>query len=200
MKADERFLFIDIETTGLDAGHEHMLEFGAMLTDVNLRVLDTFSDTVWSDPTALRVNQLDRNAMLGSEDAKFIMNMHAANGLLKEAELYGHHHEHVEMLFLEWMAKHDLGIGDPVCGSSVHFDRTFMDRFMHEANVKLSYRNIDVSTLKELYVRWGIADGTELMKPVGRKQHRVMPDLEDSIEELKWYQCMLLETRKLELS
>ena len=86
-----------------------------------------------------------------------------------------------------WIRTHGLLL--PLAGSSVHFDRTWLTEWMPQLAALTSYRNVDVSTLKELLARWSPDLATAA--PGSRKLHRADPDIDDSIAELAYYRTAL---------
>jgi len=176
-------IWIDVETTGLYPLTDRILEIGFIVTDDDLKELARASWIRHADPT----ETLD----------PWIQKTHGANGLLEEC--YAKHREIFklpdpseagkkaarEMLdFLTPWVKDK----PPLCGSSVDFDKNFikMNHFYELWLPQLfSYRVIDVSTIKELAKIW--APDVYEKRPKDRSLHRVLPDIEDSIAELKYY-------------
>lgn len=173
---EDRIVWVDIETTGLSVDDDQLLEVGCIVTDSDLNPLD---DGVSCIITPLR--SLD-----GMSD--FVRNMHASSGLLDQLGTHG--------VGIDWAAStiagyihHRIPVAKlaPLAGSSVHFDRAFLARDMPIVDDYLHYRHIDVSTVKELVRRWNPAAFEA--RPVPKGQHRALPDLHDSIEELRWYRA-----------
>lgn len=170
------FAFVDVETTGLDLSMDFLLEVGLVITDDNLNIVESFSTPIWSMASIIR----------RAEENEIVREMHTANGLLAACR----DREDDNVLEL-WRAQNILmGImakypETPMCGSSVHFDRAMLQRWMPALEEMFHYRNIDVSTMKELAERWW--PNIALSRPADRKLHRVIPDIEDSIAELYYY-------------
>ena len=93
----------------------------------------------------------------------------------------------------EWIKSHGVSKNEPLCGSSVQFDRAWLDMWMPEVINQFSHRNIDISTLKELCRRYNPSLYAKLDDEVPpRKLHRALPDLDDTIAEFKFYRDSFL--------
>jgi oligoribonuclease len=181
--AKKRLVWLDIETTGLNADKEVILEIGFKVTDLEFKTLDQHQVLIW-----------DKGYNFAHDNApKFVQNMHTESDLWTHAKDWGvslEKAEHDIMHFLEKQCK--LGQGaDPLCGSSVHFDRNFLAAYMPKVNDYFHYRNIDVSTFKEVAARYAPTLESMLTYPSPTKAHRVMPDIDDSIAEFKFYSEVL---------
>lgn len=161
--------FLDIETTGLDSQRDQVLEIGVVVMSDDLTGLVT-----------------ERNWVLPLEHkyplSDFILDMHSdeKNGLLSECYQSWNYAAFDEID--EWFSSTVKG-KPPLCGSSVHFDRSFCStrKFIRH----FSYRNVDVSSIKELCQRW--APEVYEKRPRGQKKHRALPDCWDTINELRYY-------------
>lgn len=178
----DRLIWCDIETTGLSPGDDVILEIGFVITDIELNEIDTFSRLVWDD--TLYQKKVDNMPLLVKE-------MHQKSNLILQAQAEGFYGGEAAMDCVDWLKGHGVGregSSEPLCGSSVQFDRSFFDADMPSISNLFSYRNIDISTLKELCKRYNpdiyerLDDITE---PV--KAHRVLSDLMDTINEFKFY-------------
>jgi oligoribonuclease len=175
----ERLIWLDLETFGLDPIQHPILEIGLRITDLELKTIDDYHDIIWIQ------NNYERRRKAADT---YVQKMHETSGLWKEAETVGSHPEIVAEHVLDWLDKHDANIGDPVCGSSVQFDRAMLAAQMPDINNMFSYRNIDISTLKELCARYNPRVYSKLDESTHpRKAHRVMPDLADTINEARFY-------------
>lgn len=183
------FIFCDIETTGLDPYGGHILEIGFAKYNPNLELDDVFS-TVVLTPDSMRfiASQWDKN--------DYAYRMHDKSGLLEELDSLGEPYDmcdtDIPVVFdkiKNWLMMHDImvdGVSPPLCGSSVHFDRAWLAAHMPVILERFSYRNIDVSGLRELLR----VTHPELMREIEkslnpRNEHRVMPDIFDSVDLLK---------------
>jgi oligoribonuclease len=165
--------WVDVESTGLEPELDHILEIGLIITDDDLNEVARWSGTIWtpnSNLTRLYDNEIVRS-------------MHTKNGLLEAVKS----DEALELAKAqqELLMMMDPYSDVPMCGSSVHFDRAMLRRWLPAFEACFHYRNIDVSTVKELVVRWW--PSLVLRRPEDRKLHRVIPDIEDSIAELGFY-------------
>jgi oligoribonuclease len=169
-----RLLWLDLETTGLNASHCRILEVGVILTDVGDHTLTP----VFRESIVLDFPQYE-DLDITQEPFK----MHHESGLLEEC--YASNKSVIQAQ--DWL----IGIidemnadGSPLCGSSIHFDREFLKQKMPQANGMLHYRNIDISTLKNLsaYQLWNIP---EFERP--KKAHRSLDDLDLTLEEARHY-------------
>lgn len=179
MTSFDRLVWTDIETTGLEPNQGVILEIGFVITDLDLNWLDQYSQLVWDKDTYPKY---------WSEAPEFVKNMHYDNDLYKEAESNGQKPAWVEANMQAWLQSRGINKEDPLCGSSVHFDRKWLAAHFPDAEALFSYRNIDNSSTKELCRRYNpqiYAKLDEDTKPL--KLHRVIPDLEDSINEFEYY-------------
>lgn len=182
-------VWVDIETTGLDAEKDVPLELGIKVTDTNLKVLHEKAWLVFEPGW--------RERLLGADS--FVQEMHTKSNLKSELFDYSLNAEETPAQFISsravyWLVEVlELPTGEyPLCGSSVHFDRKFLQKYFPALHSFFSYRNIDVSTVKELCkrLRPKIYEKNILNNPRFDKanaKHRVLDDIDNSIEELKIY-------------
>lgn len=189
-----RMLFVDIETTGLDTRTELMLEFGMVLYDMDFVPQDLLSFTLWDSgveskvKTIKRLASMHREGEIVAENSVLIDDMHTKSGLFANAEAGGLTRSKANDTILEFIESNGLGREDPVCGSSVHFDRKFMDKYFYDVNEMLSYRNIDISSIGEAARRFSPGIYKSIHAELNPKRlHRVLPDINDSMEQLKAY-------------
>lgn len=169
----DQFIFVDIETTGLDERHDCILEVALVVADYDLQIKNETS----------YVLALPRHYP-ASEWGPGVETMHGTSGLLDLCAHSDHDPYTVESKLLDWLKK--AGFKEnlhPMCGNSVHFDRRFLRAYMPMLEEFFHYRNIDVSTIKGLAKAWYVG---EAPKPA-IKPHRALLDCRDSISELKWY-------------
>jgi oligoribonuclease len=182
------FLFVDIETTGLDAERDHILEVGLATVNDVFQIIDEES---WF------VVERGWRAKLASNSV--VWDMHAKSGLIADLEeadkLIGRtatnkfSPSEVSWNILQWVNRRLEGKKLPMAGSSVHFDRAFLTEDLINVAHLFSHRNIDVSSIKELVKIWypEIAADREASRPKSEAKHRALDDIHDSIEELKFY-------------
>lgn len=175
-------MWIDVETTGLDPRDGHLLELAMVLTDDELNVVE---QREW----LVKPNCID-NSWIGKLDPR-VFEMHSHSRLL--VPLHGGAGCSLDRVLAEasgWLGQlevqHKLG-KVPLAGSTVSFDRAWLKEHLPALESRFSYRNVDVSSIKELCYRWR----PELMEERDRAKkpaaHRAMPDVLASIEELKFY-------------
>lgn len=166
-------IWIDMEMSGLDPERDKVLEVAIVITNVHL-------ETVAEGPVQV-VHQGD--AVLGSMDA-WNTSTHARTGLTPRVRTSTLTEAEVEQRLLDFIGQHVPPGVSPMCGNSVHQDRRFLARYMPRLESYFLYRNLDVSTLKELARRWRPALLEGLVK-AGR--HEALADIHESIAELKYY-------------
>ena len=159
--------------TGLDPNTDHILEIATIITDGELNIV--------AQGPVLVVHQSD--AVLAAMD-EWNRRTHGASGLIERAKASPLTTADVERLTLEFIQAYVPKNKSPLCGSSICQDRRFLARLMPQLENWVHYRNLDVSTLKELVRRWKpeIYDGFEK-----KNTHQALDDILESIAELKYY-------------
>jgi oligoribonuclease len=170
----ERLVWIDCEMTGLDYVADALIEVAALVTDFDLNVLGEGIDLVVKPPAEALENMSD-----------FVRSMHEKSGLLDQLES-GITLAEAEQQVLTYV-KDQCGEQSrpPLAGNSVATDRTFLARDMPTLEAFLHYRNVDVSSIKELSRRW--YPRAYFQSPAKRGNHRALADIQESIEELRYY-------------
>ena len=162
-----------MEMTGLEPERERIIELAMIVTDNNLVTIA--ESPVWV------VHQSD--AQLDAMD-DWNKKTHGNSGLIARVKASTLDDAAVEAAALAFMKEHVPERSSPMCGNSIGQDRRFMVRYMPQLEAWFHYRNLDVSTLKELCKRWK----PEVAKGVVKKgAHTAMADIVESIEELKYY-------------
>lgn len=173
MKKDDNLIWIDLEMTGLNPEKERIIEIATIVTDKDLNVL--------AEGPVMAVHQSDE--LLDAMD-EWCTNTHGATGLtqrVKDSKISEREAELETIKFLEQYI--DKG-KSPICGNSIGQDRRFLVKYMPELESFFHYRNLDVSTLKELAVRWK----PEILKDFSKNNvHLALDDIRESIAELKFY-------------
>ena len=178
---ENRLVWTDVETFGLDTEKDLLLEVGFVITDLSLDIIDEHSVLIWDSPTHdERYQQLIRDPA-----DEYVLNMHSSNGLLDAAASLGSTFAAAQEDMLDWLRAHGITKEEPLCGSSVHFDRAKLAFWMPSVEALFSYRNIDVSTLKELAT--GYNPDVLNIQPKPESKHRVIPDCYDTINEFRTY-------------
>ncbi|WP_066018420.1 oligoribonuclease [Endozoicomonas atrinae] len=173
MAKSDNLIWIDLEMTGLDPVNDRILEIATIVTDGQLNILE--------EGPVLAVHQ--SNEVLDAMN-EWCVNTHGATGLTDRVRASTISERQAEQITLDFLRKHvDQGIS-PMCGNSIGQDRRFLWRYMSELNDYFHYRNIDVSTLKELARRWK----PELLTQFSKKgTHLALEDIRESIDELRFY-------------
>jgi oligoribonuclease len=160
--------------TGLDLEADALVEVAALVTDFDLNVIGEGIDVVIKPPQAALDQMID-----------FVRSMHVSSGLLEELE-GGMSMADAEQQVLAYVKEHcPDGSRPPLGGNTVATDRAFLARDMPALEGFLHYRNVDVSSIKELARRW--YPRTYFAAPAKRGNHRALADIQESIEELRYY-------------
>ena len=166
-------IWIDLEMSGLDPEIERILEVALVVTDSTLNVL--------AESPVLVVHQ--QPELMGRMD-DWNKSMHAKSGLIGRVAASNLTEQNVEGQMLDFLAPYVPPKTSPMCGNSVHQDRRFLARYMPRLEGFFLYRNLDVSTLKELARRWK----PEVLAGFNKEgRHEALADIYDSIAELKHY-------------
>ncbi len=179
MKSASHLIWIDLEMTGLDPNKEKIIEIATIVTDKDLNILAEGPMMAVTQPKAL-LDQMD----------SWCVEHHGQSGLTQrvlDSQITDQQAEQATIEFLQqWI---DPG-KSPMCGNSIGQDRRFLVRYMPKLHDYFHYRNIDVSTLKELSKRWKpqILDGFKK-----QNKHLALDDIRESIQELEYYRQHLLD-------
>jgi oligoribonuclease len=166
-------IWIDMEMSGLDPDTDKVLEIAIVVTDSALNTV--------AEAPVLVVRQPD--AVLDAMD-DWNRSTHAKSGLVGRVKASTLTEGEVEERMVAFLAQHVPPKISPMCGNSVHQDRRFLARHLPGLEAYFLYRNLDVSTLKELAKRWKPAIMAGLVK---HGRHEALADIHESIEELKYY-------------
>ncbi|MGJ6981443.1 oligoribonuclease [Aestuariimicrobium soli] len=167
-------VWIDCEMTGLDLTTDALVEVAALVTDGDLNVLGEGVD-VLIKPPAEALQQM----------GDFVRTMHTTSGLLDELEA-GLTMAEAERLVLDYVQEHvPTARKAPLAGNTIGTDRMFLARDMPALEGHVHYRNVDVSSIKELARRW--YPKAYYNSPAKSGNHRALADIQESIEELRYY-------------
>lgn len=166
-------IWIDLEMTGLDSDNDKIIEIATIVTDANLNIL--------AEGPMLAIHQ--RDAILDGMD-EWNTKQHGGSGLVKRVKESTVNEASAEKATIEFLQQYVPAGKSPMCGNSICQDRRFLYRNMPELERYFHYRNLDVSTLKELASRWSPAVYKGFSK---NSSHLALDDIKDSIEELKYY-------------
>jgi oligoribonuclease len=167
----DRLIWIDLEMTGLDVERERIIEIATVVTDDNLEII--------AEGPMLAVHQSDE--LLASMD-EWNASHHGSSGLCDRVRQSSVSESDAEKQTIAFLQEHLSAGASPMCGNSVHQDRKFLAKYMPELADFFHYRNLDVSTLKELAARW-----RPDLKLEKESKHLALDDVKDSIDELKLY-------------
>lgn len=179
MDKQTNLIWVDLEMTGLDPDSDRILEIATVVTDKDLNVL--------AEGPTLVVHQSD--ALLDAMD-EWCTTHHGQSGLTQRVKDSSLSEAEVEQQTLDFLSEWVEPGASPLCGNSIWQDRRFLIRYMPRLDSYCHYRNIDVSTLKELARRWR----PEVLDGVHKKgSHRALDDILDSINELRHYRESFLK-------
>jgi len=172
MLNEQHLVWMDLEMTGLDPDQDTILEIATIITDKELNIV--------AEGPNLDIHHPD--AVLEGMNA-WCREHHAASGLSERVRRSSISLKEAEQQTLAFIRQYVPERISPLCGNSIHQDRRFLLRYMPQLEAWLHYRNIDVSTVKELVRRW-YPDATP---PEKRGEHLALADIRESIEELRFY-------------
>jgi oligoribonuclease len=166
---------MDLEMTGLDPGRHVIVEIATLVTDDELEIVAEGPDLVVHQPA---------EALAAMEDV--VREMHTRSGLLAAIEVSSVSLADAGSATLDFIKAHvPAPRSVPLCGNSIGTDRRFLAIYLPEIENYLHYRSVDVSTLKELALRWA----PDVVEAAPRKEstHRALDDIRESVNELRWY-------------
>jgi oligoribonuclease len=175
MKSIENLVWIDCEMTGLDVENDSLVEIAVLITDSDLKVLDETGLSVVIKPRKDSFDQM----------GDYVTQMHQESGLfeLLDSGLDIEQAEDQILAYVKSFAPEARTA--PLAGNSIGTDRMFLNRYMPKLDAHLHYRNVDVSSIKELTRRWYPKVYFQLPKKSGG--HRALADIRESIAELRYY-------------
>ena len=180
-QSSNNLIWIDMEMSGLDPDRDKVLEVAVVITDSDL-------NTVAAAPV-LVVHQSD--AVLTAMDS-WNTSTHTKSGLVERVKQAKTNEAEVERQMIAFLEQHVPNNISPMCGNSVHQDRRFLARHMPKLESYFLYRNLDVSTLKELAKRWRPDLAGQHVK---QNKHTALADIQESIDELKYYREHFLKLK-----
>ncbi len=174
MSDEGLLIWMDLEMTGLDPKTERIIEMATVVTDSELRILAEGPELIihQSDEILSRMDSWNRSH-------------HSKSGLTDRVRKSSIHEREALRLTLNFVSRFTEPQTAPLAGNSVHQDRRFLSAYMPQLEAHLHYRNVDVSTIKELVQRWY----PEILPKLPQKSqtHRALDDIKESIEELRYY-------------
>lgn len=170
-KPSNHLIWIDLEMTGLNPNHDRIIELAVLVTDNQLNII--------AEGPVFAIHQTD--ALLNSMD-EWNTKHHNESGLVERVRLSSIKEAQAEEATIAFLSRYLKSGESPLCGNSIHQDRIFLARYMPQLEKFCHYRNLDVSTVKELARRW---------KPElafkKKSTHRALDDIRESIAELQFY-------------
>lgn len=175
---NSNLIWIDLEMTGLDTFNDQIIEIATIVTDKELNIL--------AEGPVLAIHQTDE-IMQGMDE--WNQTHHGQNGLIDRVKASPYDYQTAEAETIVFLKQYiDAGCS-PICGNSICQDRRFLARCMPTLEAYFHYRNLDVSTLKELATRWK----PEVLTAFSKKNtHKALDDILESIEELKFYRSHIM--------
>jgi len=167
-----RLVWIDLEMSGLELEMHVIVEIASVVTDDRLEIVARGPDIAINHPQEI-LSLMD----------EWSFRHHQSSGLLDRIRASPYNCQRAEQETIEFISRYCQKGESPLCGNSVWQDRRFLERYMPRLEAFLHYRNIDVSSIKELVKRWYPTIPTFKKK----KAHLAMSDIEESIKELKYY-------------
>lgn len=179
-RKETNLIWIDLEMTGLNVTHDHIIEIATLVTDFNLNLI--------AEGPVIAIHQ--SHSILAAMD-EWNTKQHKKSGLVDRVKQSSFSEQDAERITLDFLKQHILSNKSPMCGNSICQDRRFLYRCMPQLEAFFHYRNLDVSTIKELASRW-YPDITKNFKKDSK--HIALSDIYDSIEELKFYRTTIFKS------
>ena len=173
MKSNNNLIWIDLEMTGLDPEKERIIEMAVIVTDSELNMV--------AEAPVFAIYQSDE--LLSNMDS-WNTKQHNASGLVARVQASKVSESQAEQEMLAFLKQYVLAGKSPMCGNTVYQDRRFLTKYMPELEKFFHYRLLDVSTLKELALRWAPQIYSGVQKD---SKHLALDDVRESIEELRYY-------------
>lgn len=180
MARSDLLVWVDLEMTGLDPQTCVIVEIATIITDSDLEVVAEGPNLVVHQPA---------ETLAGMDP--FVVKMHERSGLLERIAASNISLEEAEEASLAFVKQHCAERSSPLCGNSIWKDRQFIERYMPRFDGHLHYRNIDVSSIKELVRRWYPKEEA----PGKKESHRALDDILESIAELRFYRSNVFKAR-----
>jgi len=181
-RSEFNLIWLDMEMTGLEPDTDRIIEVAVVVTDSDLKVM--------VEGPVLALHQSDET--LGKMD-EWNKNTHGRSGLIERVKASTLGESDAAVQLQDFLSQYVPPGKSPMCGNSICQDRRFMARWMPELESFFHYRNLDVSTLKELCRRWEPTVYKGFQK---RAMHTALADIHESIDELKYYREHFIRTTR----
>ena len=172
-RSKKHLVWVDCEMTGLDPTHDVLLEIATIITNYDLEIIDR--------GPVLAIHQSDKR--LAAMDA-WNRRTHRKSGLIDRVRAEGVSTAEAERQTLAFVKKYCYARTAPLCGNSIGQDKRFLVKYMPRLHDFLHYKVVDVSSIKLLVSEWY---GGKVKPPEKKELHRALDDIEESIEELRYY-------------
>lgn len=172
-KSKHNLIWIDLEMTGLDTVNDYIIEIATIVTDSELNIL--------AEGPIMAIHQPD-NILAGMDE--WNTRQHGGSGLTERVRNSTINEQQAEQETIDFLKKYIPAGTSPMCGNSICQDRRFMARCMPQLEAYFHYRNLDVSSFKEIARRWAPKVEKSFKK---KSSHLAMDDIKDSIRELQHY-------------
>ena len=173
MGKDKHLIWLDLEMTGLYPERDSILEIATIVTNSELEVVAEGPVFAIHQPESLLAGMDEWNT-----------EHHTASGLVERVRNSSISMANAETQTLAFLKQHTYSRKSPMCGNSIGQDRRFLRKYMPTLAAHFHYRNIDVSSIKELVRRWY---PDSMQAPTKRNEHLALADIRESIEELRYY-------------
>ncbi len=170
---DSNLIWIDLEMTGLEPATDRIIEIATLVTDKELNII--------GEGPVIAIHQTD-NVLDGMDE--WNQKHHGQSGLMDRVKASAYSEEQAAKETIEFLKDFVPAGKSPICGNSVGQDRRFLNKYMPELEDYFHYRNIDVSTIKELVNRWQPEIQQGFKK---RNTHQALLDIQESVAELVYY-------------
>ena len=169
----QNLVWLDLEMTGLIPRTDRIIEIATIVTDAHLNVIEE-GPVLATHQSLTRLSEMD----------EWNTRTHTESGLVNRVRQSQIDERQAEQLTLKFISQHVAGNHSPLCGNSICLDRRFLVRYMPKLESYLHYRNLDVSSIKELVTRWRPDLVSGFKK---RNTHQALDDVRESIDELRYY-------------
>lgn len=182
MDKKQHLIWIDLEMTGLVPESDRIIEIATIITNTDLQII--------SEGPVLAIHQ-SVGVMAGMDE--WNQQHHGESGLIERVRISGINESDAEQVTLNFLSQYSEPGLSPMCGNSICQDRRFLARYMPELEAFFHYRNLDVSSVKELARRWR----PDVLEGITKKSsHQALEDIRDSISELRHYREHFFRTDK----